>query len=135
VLTILVDENLDGYAAPLSQLLYSPEWSDLSSALDIRVVTFDQVGLAKGVSDAEVWESCQQRRYYLITDNRNEDKADSLGTTIRSRTVPTSLPVFTISDVGRFRSEGAYRESLVATLLEYALDAPNLLGTGRLYLP
>jgi len=78
---------------------------------------------------------CQQQRYYLLTDNRNEDDEDSLGALIRTRNVATSLPVFTISDINRFRSERGYMEALVAKLLEYLLDAENLLGTGRLYLP
>lgn len=47
----------------------------------------------------------------------------------------TSLPVFTISDMNRFRSERAYAESVVARLMEYLASADNLPGTGRLYIP
>jgi hypothetical protein len=52
-----------------------------------------------------------------------------------SRFVPTSLPVFTISDIHRLRSEREYVEALVAKLLECLMDADNLRGAGRLYLP
>ncbi len=71
----------------------------------------------------------------MITDNRNPDKSDSLETMIRTRTLPTSLPVFTISDIQRFRLERDYAEAIVAKLLEYLMDADNLRGAGRLYLP
>jgi hypothetical protein len=54
---------------------------------------------------------------------------------IRTRTLPTSLPVFTISDIHRYRSERDYVEAVVAKLLEYLMDADNLRGVGRLYLP
>jgi len=101
VATILLDENIDGYAEYLSQ----------------------------------VWQLCRQQQLYLLTDNRNQDKADSFETIIRKRSLPTSLPVFTISDIHRFRSERDYVEALVAKLLEYLMDAENLRGAGRLYLP
>jgi hypothetical protein len=54
---------------------------------------------------------------------------------IRTRTLSTSLPVFTISDIHRFRSEREYVETVVAKLLEYLIDVDKLRGTGRLYLP
>jgi hypothetical protein len=134
-LTILLDENIEGYAEYLSRFVFAPEWKDISTLLDVRIVTFDQAELVKGSSDEQVWNFCQQHGFYLITDNRNEDKPDSLEAIIRTRTQPTSLPVFTISDLNRFRSERQYTEALVAKLLEYLFDAANLPGTGRLYLP
>jgi hypothetical protein len=45
------------------------------------------------------------------------------------------VPVFTISDIARFRSERDYVEAVVAKLLEYLIDADNIRGAGRLYLP
>jgi hypothetical protein len=134
-LTILLDENIEGYGDYLSRFLYSTAWRDISVALDVRVVTFGDAGLTKGTRDAGVWDFCQQQQFYLITDNRNEDKPDSLEATIRTQTLPTSLPVFTISDINRFRSDRDYMEALVAKLLEYLVEADRLLGTGRLYLP
>jgi len=98
-------------------------------------VSFEEVGLAKETPDDQVWEFCQKQRFYLITDNRNQATADSLEAMIQTRNLPTSLPVFTISDIARFRSERDYVEAVAAKLLEYAMDADNLEGTGRLYLP
>ncbi len=103
--------------------------------LGVRIIGFAEAGLIKGSPDEQVWDFCQQQHFYLLADNRNDDKPDSLETMIRTRSLPTSLPVFTISDIHRFRSERDYVESLVTKLLEYLMDADNLRGTGRLYLP
>lgn len=135
MLTLLLDENIDGYADYLSRFVFSSDWSEISSLLDVRIVKFEDVGLAKRTPDDQIWDFCQQNQFYLITDNRNKDKADSLETTIWTRTLTTSLPVFTISDIHRFRSDRDYVESLVAKLLEYLMNADNLRGVGRLYLP
>ena len=135
MLTILVDENIEGYAEYLSRLLFSSTWSDISSLLGLRIVKFEESGLVKGTHDEQVWEFCQQQHFYLITDNRNRDKPDSLESMIRTRNLRTSLPVFTISDIKRFRSDRDYVEAVVAKLLDYLVDADNILGTGRLYLP
>ena len=135
MLTILVDENIDGYAAYLSRLVSLSEMSDICSLLGIVFVRFDEVGLAKGTPDDGVWEFCQQERFWLITDNRNQESPDSLESMIRTRNLPTSLPIFTISDIERFRSEKDYAEAVVAKLVEYLFDAEDFLGTGRLFLP
>ena len=135
MLTILLDENIDGYCEYLSRFVFSPTWNSVSSLLDVRLVTFDDVGLVNGVVDEQIWQFCQQQQYYLLTDNRNQDKPDSLEAMIQTRNLPSSLPVFTISDIQRFRSDRDYGEALVAKLLEYLMDADNLYGTGRLYLP
>jgi hypothetical protein len=103
--------------------------------LDVRITTFEEVGLAKRTPDEQIWEFCQNQKFYLITDNRNQDTPDSLETVIRTRTLPTSLPVFTISDIHRFRSERDCVEAVVAQLLEYLMDPDNLSGVGQLYLP
>ena len=135
MLTLLLDENIDGYADYLSRFIYSSAWNDISSLLGVRLVTFEDVGLARGTADEQIWEFCQQQRFYLVTDNRNKDNPDSLETMIRTRNLPTSLPVFTISDMRRLRAERGYVEFVIERLLEYLMDADNLFGVGRLYLP
>jgi hypothetical protein len=111
--TLLLDENIDGYADYLAQLAFSPEWSDLSSRLGVRIVGFEEVGLPKGTPDEEVWEFCQRQGCYLVTDNRNQHDPGSLETMIRTRNLSTSLPVFTISDINRLRHEREYAEAVV----------------------
>lgn len=133
--TILLDENIEGYAEYLSRFMFAPERSEISSLVGVQIATFDQVGLAKGAADEQVWQFCQAQGFFLLTDNRNDDRPDSLESVIRTQSVSTSLPVFTISDINRFRSEREYIESLAAKLLEYLFDAENIRGVGRLYLP
>ncbi len=133
--TVLLDENLDGYAEYLLRFLLSPTWRELTETLEIRVVVFDDFGLEKGISDEVLWEFCQSRQIYLLTDNRNQQKADSLESMIQTRNQPSFVPIFTISDIPRFRSDRDYAEAVVVTMLEYLMDAENLRGTGRLYLP
>ena len=135
MLRVLLDENIDGYADYLSRHLFSPTWNDISSALGVRIAGFEQVGLAKGTPDVQIWQFCQDQQFYLLTDNRTDDKPGSLEAMIRTGNLPTSLPVFTISDITRLRTEREYIEALVARLLEYLMDAKNLRGVGRLYLP
>ncbi len=106
--TILLDENLEGYAEYLSRFVLSLAWVEISSFLGVRVITFEDIGLAKGTPDEEIWELCQAQNLYLLTDNRNDDKPDSLEATIRARNQPTSLPVLTISNIDSFRSERDY---------------------------
>jgi hypothetical protein len=135
VLSILLDENIDGYADYLSGLLFSSEWNEISSFLGIRILTLPQAGLATGTPDAELWDFCHNRQFYLLTDNRNEERPDSLEAMIRTRDLANCLPIFTISDIQRFRSDRAYAHAVASKLIEYLFDAGKIVGTGRLYLP
>jgi hypothetical protein len=133
--TILFDEGIDGYRGQLTQRLFSPEWADISAALQVRIVGFEDVGLERGSSDADIWELCQLQQIYLLTDNRNQDGPNSLEATIRAKNQATSVPVFTVSDIQRFRFSAEYVEAVATKLLEYLFDAANIRGSGRLYLP
>jgi hypothetical protein len=42
---------------------------------------------------------------------------------------------FTVSDRDRFANDRAYAERVIASLFDRLLDADNLIGTGRLFLP
>ena len=132
---ILVDENIDGYAEQLERLLFGSEWKEVSTLLEVRVSRFKDVGFSKRTPDREIWAFCQERQFFLITDNRNQDKPDSLESVIRAQNLPTSLPVFTISDLNALCVDRDYAKALAARLLEYLFDADKILGAGRLYLP
>jgi hypothetical protein len=82
-----------------------------------------------------VWRFCQENGYYLLTANRNRESEDSLEATIEREGTAESLPVFTFADADRIYQSTAYRDKVVESLLEYLLDADNLRGTGRLFLP
>jgi hypothetical protein len=94
-----------------------------------------EVGLDPAATDDVVWHFCQAHGYYLLTSNRNADTEDSLEATLRRAGTATSLPVFTLALADRVYTDSVFLDRVVEKLLEYVLDADNLRGTGRLYLP
>jgi hypothetical protein len=115
--------------------MQSAEWHDFAMAFDVTFQTFREVGLDPASPDDAVWRFCQSNGFYLLTSNRNEDAEDSLEATIRREAGPTSLPVFTLPRADRVYSSPAFLERVVDKLFTYILDADNIRGTGRLYLP
>lgn len=133
--TILLDEQLTGYVGYFRTLAESDAWKALTQLLGVRFTNFPEIGLAAGTVDRDVWHYCQTQRIYLLTDNRNRRGADSLEETIRQYNTPMSLPVFTVSDRDRFANDRAYAERVIGSLFDRLIDADNLVGTGRLFLP
>ncbi len=132
---ILVDANIEGQGARLWMRMQTPAWRELTAALDVTLQTFREVGLDPASTDAEVWRFCQAHGHYLLTSNRNEDTEDSLEATLRREGTPTSLPVFTLPLPDRVYHSQVFLDRVVEKLLGYVLDADNVRGTGRLYLP
>lgn len=132
---ILADVNIQGHIDFLFDLLTSHAWNEFWEALGIRYATFADVGLDTETADAEVWQACQDQGFVLVTSNRNKKGPDSLEATIRDRLTAKSLPVLTLSDAERFRTDRDYADRVVASLLEILLEIDSLRGTGRLYLP
>jgi hypothetical protein len=135
VRAILGDINIKGHVQILIDILESATWREVWTFLNLPLRTFRDLGLALDVTDAVLWQTCQQQEIILITANRNADDPDSLETTIRTRNTPDSLPVFTIADPDQVLHSRAYAERVVQQLLEYLIDIDNYRGTGRLYLP
>jgi hypothetical protein len=107
----------------------------MAQLLGVRFTNFAEMGLAAGTVDNDLWHFCQSQGMYLLTDNRNQQGADSLEETIRQNNTPTSLPVFTVSDRDRFANDRADAERVIESLFDRLIDANNLVGTGRLFLP
>jgi hypothetical protein len=135
VIRLLADANVEGHVARLSSLMQSDYWRELWEYLEIRILTVRAVGLAPNDSDAAVWQLCQQQQMYLLTNNRNDDGPDSLAATIRARSRPASLPVFTFADADEILRDTAYAERVIESLFDHLLRIEALRGTGRLYLP
>jgi hypothetical protein len=123
VFTILLDEQLTGYVGYFRSLAESDAWKAIAQLL------------AAGTADHDLWRYCQAQSIYLLTDNRNQEGTGSLEETIRQFNTPTCLPVFTVSDRDRFANDRAYADRVFESLFDRLIDADNLLGTGRLYLP
>lgn len=135
MIALLVDTNLDGHAALLAARLRGDAWREFYDHLDIRFLPFADVGLNRDATDDVVWRTCQERGYWLITANRNQDSADSLEATLRREGMADSLPVLTLADARRVIQGGPYLDRVIERLLEYLLSPERYRGTGRLYLP
>ena len=132
---ILAEVNTRGPVEDLVREMQTANWVEFWRYLGLALFHFEDVGLEEAATDLEIWQKCQERQLILITDNRNKDSTDSLEATIQQLNAPTSLPVFTIADLGKFRKSRAYAERVVISLYESLLDIDSLRGTGRLYLP
>ncbi len=132
---LLGDVNIQGHVQILATVLESATWRELWHSLNLPLLTIRDLALPLDVTDAVLWERCQQEQVVLLTANRNKDGPDSLEATLRARNTPQSLPVFTLADADRVRRSGEYAERVVERLLEYLLNIDEVRGTGRLYLP
>ena len=132
---ILADNNVIGQVAYLVRLMQAKPWDEFWNELGLVVCQFADVGLLPTASDVEVWQRCQAHELILITDNRNEDSPDSLTAAIRKFNTSTSLPVFTIADLDKFKTSREYDEQVVVALYDYLLRIDEVRGTGRLFLP
>jgi hypothetical protein len=124
-----------GDVKPLIEAMQREPWTEFWGHLGLVLFHFDDLGLTPTSTDLEIWLRCQAEELILITDNRNEDSADSLGATIRTHNTPSSLPVFTIGKLARFQKSKEYADRVVKVLYEYLLDIDRVRGAGRLYLP
>jgi hypothetical protein len=132
---ILIDANIEGQGALIWMRMQTSEWREFTVDLDVTLRTFREVGLEPASPDDVVWRFCQANGYYLLTSNRNEDSQGSLGATLRREGTPTSLPLFTLPLPDRVYHSPTFLDRVVEKLLEYVLDADDIVGAGRLYLP
>jgi len=135
VIQLLPDVNIEGHVVRLVGLMRTAYWRDLWDHLDIRLRTFQDVGLSPRDSDLQVWQFCQQHGLYLLTNNRNDDGPESLTAAIRALNTAASLPVFTLSDADQVCRSKEYAERVVESLYDLLLRVDSLRGTGRLFLP
>lgn len=135
MIALLADVNVQGHVVRVLSLMQTDYWREVWDYLEIRPLTFPDVGLSPDDSDARVWHLCQQQQLYLLTNNRNDDGPDSLEATIRTHSMDASLPVFTFADAERIFQSKEYAERVVESLYDQLLRIDSLRGTGRLYLP
>jgi hypothetical protein len=132
---IVADNDIRKHWALLLGRIQSEQWREFWISLNLTVETFETLGLPENVADATLWHRCQERQIILITNNRNQDRPDSLEATIRIHNKSSDLPVLTLANARRFLHDKEYAERVAEQLLRYLLDIEGLRGTGRLYLP
>src|SRR5262249_35580198 len=107
---LMADNDIQGKFNALVTYLVSGSWKDVGELLGLTVETFESLGLSENAPDIVVWQVCQARGVLLVTGNRSSHDPDSLEVAIRTLNQLTSLPVFTLSDADRFRSDRSYAE-------------------------
>ena len=134
---IVFDENLEGHAEYLLHLLTALDLRDFWDDLGLRMETVRTLGYQPGVKDRILWKRCQDERFVLLTDNRNDDAVDSLGRTICDSLLDISLPVITIANKERFERDRRYALIVAEKFLDVISDVVigKFLGIGRLYIP
>jgi hypothetical protein len=132
---LLADIITIGFVEAIVVQMRNEFWADFWDSLGLAIWHFEDLGLSATSNDLEIWHKCQLEQLILITDNRNQDSADSLEATIREHNQPDSLPVFTISDLEKFRTSRDYVDRVVERVYEYLLRIDELRGSGRLFLP
>mgnify|MGYP001590894602 FL=1 len=131
---LLMDNNVEGHVRILERILESSSWRELWRHLQIPIISFADAGLDPKTVDAVVWRHCQDRRWVLITANRNKKDDDSLESVIETENNANCLPVLTLADAEQIRHSKTYAERVVEQLLTYLHWIDNYRGTGRLYL-
>ena len=132
---IVADVNVEGHVIALLEILERSDWLYYLQALDVRLMTFADLGLAPNSPDDDVWHTIQRHEVIMITDNRNSNSVNSLQVTIDNHNTLSSLPVITISDVQRFKRDSDFALKAAEQLMEYLADLEDYRGTGRLYIP
>lgn len=135
MLGLLADENAEKYLGAVLSVCRSRRWVALWEALDVRVLNFEDLLLARSVSDDVLWFACQREAVVLFTDNRNSDGSDSLQATILAHNTVSSLPVLTPGESPRLLTEQDYLERAAIRLMEILMDIDQYRGTGRLFIP
>lgn len=135
MLKLMADHDVEGHLDILLRIWTSHAWNDLWESLQCEVASFQRLGIAPDISDAELWQFCRDGGIILVTGNRNEESEGSLEATIRTLTSAGSLPVLTIGDPRRLTRDRAYAEAAAERALEFLIDVDDLRGAGRLYVP
>jgi hypothetical protein len=131
VIEVLLDHHLDGYARLFAGAI---SVIGLEGMVSLRFITLADVALPGNSPDRVLWRFAQSHGMVILTGNRHEDDADSLGLTLEQEGTPASLPVLTIGRVGGL-DQRAYRERCMLRLIEILLDLESYRSAGRIYIP
>jgi hypothetical protein len=131
---LLTDNDVIGAVRAFRRILASPEWVDLSVALELECIELKDIELPPDAPDIAVWQRSQEVGALLMTGNRSSGEG-SLDQTIAEQARPASLPVLTIGDPRRVVRDSVYARECVLSLLDFVERIETLRGTGRLFIP
>jgi hypothetical protein len=134
---LVADMNVQGHLPYLRYLLEALDLWTVLIELNLRLVTFPDLQLARDLDDRPLWNRCQQNGWVLFTENRNDDGPDSLQATLTDSWQWGHLPVLTLSSKRRFEHDRRYAERVatdVADLL-FGIAQQEYRDQPRIYVP
>ncbi len=89
------------------------------------------------MDDRPLWNYCQEHRWVLFTENRNNDGPDSLQATLVGSWRDGNLPVLTLANKGRFEHSPEYARCVAAQIAEllYGVHFGQYRDQPRIYVP
>ena len=135
MLKLVADVNCEGYVRDLLAIARNGNLNEFVEFLDIKLLTFSDLGLAENANDRLVWETLQHNQAILLTNNRNHKGRQSLQGTIAKFNTLEKLPVVTLSNSGRIYADRHYAMLVAQKLIEVLIDIERHRGAGRLYIP
>ncbi len=135
---LLADVNVQGHLPYLIHLLEARDLRGVLESLELRLVTFPDIGLDRRIDDRTLWRYCQDEQWVLFTEDRNDDGPDSLKRTLDDSWVDGHLPVLTLSNKGRFENNRIYADRVaddVATALFGISSEGSFRDRPRIYIP
>jgi hypothetical protein len=135
---LLADVNVQGHLTYILHLLESLVLMVLLDEIGLRLVTFRDLGLDRGLGDRPLWEFCQRQEWVLFTADRNDDGPDSLQRTLDDSWFDGCLPVLTLSNKGRFEQNRVYEDRVaedIATLMFGIESEGQYRDRPRIYVP
>jgi hypothetical protein len=134
---LLADVNVQGHLPYLRHLLEALDLSTVLVALELNLVTFRDLTLARDLDDRSLWNRCQEDGWVLLTENRNHDGPDSLHATLRDSWQTGHLPVLTQSNKGRFEHSRSYAERVATDVAEilFGIAQGEYRDQPRIYVP
>jgi hypothetical protein len=134
---LLADVNVQGHLAYLRQRLENLGIWDLLAELNLRLVTFRELGISPGVDDRTLWNLCQEGSWVLFTEDRRSG-TNSLQATLLDSWRPGNLPVLTLGNKGDFENDPRYADRVATNVAEVLIDLATEQGnfdTSRIYIP
>lgn len=136
---LLADVNVQGHLRHLVHMLDRTGLrEDLEIHLNLRFVTFPDLGLPPDLNDRDLWNFCQLHQWVLFTENRNDDGPNSLKRTLDQQWRPGHLPVLTLGNKARFMHNRIYAEKVAADTADllFSIEAEGIASDrARIYVP
>jgi hypothetical protein len=134
---LLADINVQGHLEYLQRLIDGAGLLEMLRELDLRLVTFPDLGLDREIKDRQLWKYCQEYGWVLFTDNRNHEDDDSLEATLQDSWREGHLPVITLAKKGRFENSETYATRVAEDVAEilFRVFGENVLNQPRIYVP